>query len=146
MSKREVRKQLTKGRAVALLSEISGRDHAGRPNLIEASGGGVRGYMVKLDWAGLTVRVKCQCPGSYHICYHALGAVIKSLEEIGDVAVSPYRGNLTLLKRTGGNLFTIKGHSGKEMYALVKNTTSNKDVYKAGEGYEGETDLVGELV
>ena len=130
---------LAKGRASALLSEVTKRDHTKRPSLIEASGGGKRGYDVELEWNGTVVRTLCHCQGSHNgFCFHQAGAVIKALEELGSVALSPFKGNLTLLSRTGGVMFTIQG-SGKELYALVKVDRSFKTVYP-------EVDLPGELI
>jgi len=138
MSKREMRRTLARGRASALLSEIVGRDYGGRPMLVEASGGGKRGYNVKLIWTGTTVKTSCGCMGSFNgVCFHQIGGAIKSLEELGTVAISPFKGNLTLLARTGGHIYTIRTSSGKEIYALVK-PTQNKTVYD-------EKELPGEL-
>ena len=135
---REMRRMLAKGRASALLSEVAERDYTRRPSLIEASGGGKRGYDVQLEWNGTFVHVSCQCQGSRRgFCFHEVGAVIKALEELGSVAMSPYKGNLALLARTGGVMFTIEG-TWKTWYALVK-VTSNKMVYR-------EVDLPGELI
>jgi len=140
--------QLAKAHAVALLAEIMKRDSAGRPSRIEVAGGGRRGYSVELAWRGHTVTASCNCRGaSRGLCFHAMGSVILALEELGCyVAMSPYKGNLVRLKRTGGQLFTVvNDYTGSEIFVLAKkiqniqNKLSFKDVIE-------QADISGELV
>ena len=140
--------QLAKAHAVALLAEVARTDESGRPSRIEVAGGGRRGYSVELAWRGHTVTASCNCRGaSKGLCFHAMGSVILALEELGCyVAMSPYKGNLVRLKRTGGQLFTlVNDYSGSEIFVLAKkiqniqNTMSNKSVTVE------EIDLPGEL-
>ena len=139
--------QLAKAHAVALLAEIVKRDSAGRPNRIEVAGGGRRGYNVELVWKGHTVTASCNCRGaSKGLCFHAMGSVILAFEELGCyVAMSPYKGNLVRLKRTGGQLFTlVNDYTGSEIFVLakkveIKNKLSFKDVIE-------QVDMSGELV
>ena len=140
--------QLAKAHAVALLAEVTRTDESGRPSRVEVAGGGRRGYNVELDWRGHTITTKCNCRGSYRgLCYHALGSVILALEQLGVyVAVSPYKGNLVRLKRTGGQLFTvISDYTGKEIYILAKLIESNKNNL-LNKSVEEQVNMPGELV
>ena len=140
--------QLVKAHAVALLAEIVKRDPAGRPSRIEVAGGGRRGYSVELAWRGHTVTASCNCRGaSKGLCFHAMGSVILALKELGCyVAMSPYKGNLVRLKRTGGQLFTlVSDYTGSEMFVLAKKVENIKNTMSFKDVIVDEIDLPGEL-
>jgi len=135
--------QLAKSHAIALLSEVTRRDSSGRPSRVDTGR-----YVVELNWRGRTVTTTCNCRGSSRgMCYHSMGAVILSLEELDcHVAMSPCKGNLVLLQRTGGQLFTIvNDYTGGKVYALAK-SMSNKAVIDSQLAQVDQVDLPGELV
>jgi len=62
------------------------------------------------------------------------------------VAMSPYKGNLVRLKRTGGQLFTvISDYTGKEIYILAKRIESSQNKLSNKSVTVDEIDLPGEL-
>jgi len=129
--------QLLKARAVAVLAKVLRKDELGRA--IEVDPGAGSQHRVKIDWGVDTLYTTCTCAGSNRgVCYHQIGAVVRAFEEIGGmVAVSRALGNVTMLQRTGGKLWTVRS-MGKPVYVLVKGELKTRAVYD-------EVELPGEL-